>query len=112
VQRDPDAPEPEARKRRGGEKEGGGPIIMRPVAHAARPAARGRYARLRGAKASTLRHGFTNAAADTAAQAQADTGLYLADTCAWLQAWENNTDYAQMHDSGFDAIQDQYFPQP
>ena len=51
TQRDDDAPQPS--KRRRGEKEGGGPIMMRLFARpAGRPAARGRYAKLQAGAAA------------------------------------------------------------
>jgi len=41
-----------------------------------------------------------------------NTGLYLSDTCAWLQAWDNNAAYDQCLDDHYGCQQDQYFPQP
>ena len=113
TQRDPDAPRPQAKRRRAGGTESHAPLYQT-RALPRRIAARGRYAALRSTKAvvPALRHSFTDAADDAATQIYADTGLYLADTCAWLQAWENNADYVQIHDVQFSAIQDQYFPQP
>ncbi|MGE4046480.1 MAG: hypothetical protein AB7F35_16600 [Acetobacteraceae bacterium] len=82
--------------------------------HAGKPAACGRYTVLGRVTAAVaqLRHGFADAAEDAAACAHADAGLYLADTCAWLQAWQHNADEAQWHGDDFSATQDQYFPQP
>jgi hypothetical protein len=50
-----DAPEPDARKRRSGEKDGGGPLLVTPrsLQHGGRPAARGPYAALHNGKART-----------------------------------------------------------
>jgi hypothetical protein len=50
--RDPDAPQPQ--KKRGGEKRGGGTVMLRRIMRAAgRPAARGRYGALRQAATDT-----------------------------------------------------------
>jgi hypothetical protein len=98
---DPDAPQPTRRRR--GEKEGGGPVIMRPVARpAGRPAARGRYAML---QATAQKSG-----ASSGPEAQAL--LYLADTLEWLELWQDNANYEQWPDNDFNAKQERYFPQP
>ncbi len=95
--RDDDAPQPEARKRRSGEKEGSGPLLRRLAARfAGRPAARGRYARLRKGPVQ----------ADKAA-------LHLSDTLDWLTLWqENAANNEQWIQDNFNAKQDQHFPQP
>jgi hypothetical protein len=101
TRRDPDAPQ--ATRRRRGEKEGGGPVIMRPVARpAGRPAARGRYAMLRAG----------TAAPQSFAQGrhEAHALLYLADTLDWLKLWQDNAEH--WPDDDFSAKQDRYFPQP
>lgn len=100
--RDPDAPQPTRRRR--GEREGGGPVMMRPVARpAGRPAARGRYAMLRaGAAAPEFAPGWH----------EAQAGLYLADTVDWLKLWQDNANDEQWPDNDFSAKQDHYFPQP
>jgi hypothetical protein len=101
TQRDDDAPQPQTRRRRG-EKEGGGTIMVRLFARiAGRPAARGRYAALQG-----------EAAAQHFAQSghEAQAALYLSDTLDWLKLWHDNADH--WPDDDFNAKQDRYFPQP
>jgi hypothetical protein len=102
ARRDPDALPPTRRRR--GEKEGGGPIMTRAVPPpAGRPAARGRYAMLRGGTAAPeSAHGTPAARA----------GLYLADTLDWLKLWQDNANDEPWPDSDFSAKQDRYFPQP
>jgi hypothetical protein len=100
TQRDDDAPQPRTRRR--GEKEGGGPILMRLFPRpAGRPAARGRYATLRaGAATPHLAQGGH----------EAQAALYLSDTLDWLKLWHDNADH--WPDDDFNAKQDRYFPQP
>jgi hypothetical protein len=69
-------------------------LVLRP----SRAAARGRYAALQPVKV------------DQAAAVES-AGLYLADTLAWLQLWEDNAAHEQLDDS-FSSKQDRYFPQP
>jgi hypothetical protein len=103
TQRDEDAPQPQ--KRRRGEKEGGGPIMVQaqpPSHHAAGgPAARGRYA--------TLRAGTTKSAGQGRGH-EANAALHLADTLDWLQLWQDNNTH--WPDDDFSAKQNLYFPQP
>ena len=99
--RDDDAPQPS--KRRRGEKEGGGPLLMRLfVRPAGRPAARGRYAKLQAGAAAQ-----NSGASEQEAQAAL---LYLANTLDWLKLWQDNADH--WPDDDFSAKQDRYFPQP
>jgi hypothetical protein len=101
AQRDDDAPQPQTRRRRG-EQDGGGPILMRLFARAAgKPAARGRYA--------TLHAGGEQKFA-TGGQQEARAELYLADTLEWLKLWQDNAEH--WPDDDFSAKQDRYFPQP
>jgi hypothetical protein len=90
-------------RRRRGEKEGGGPIMVRPpMRRADRPAARGRYARLRAGAAAQR---------STAGEGRdVQAALYLADTLDWLQFWQDNTGH--WPDDDFSAKQDRFFPQP
>jgi hypothetical protein len=100
TQRDDDAPQPQTRRRRG-ENEGGGPILMRLFTRpAGRPAARGRYAILRG----------TAAQKSGASGQEARAVLYLADTLDWLKLWQDNADH--WPDDDFSAKQERHFPQP
>jgi hypothetical protein len=46
------------------------------------------------------------------AAAVESAGLYLADTLAWLQLWEDNAAHEQWLDDSFSSKQDRYFPQP
>jgi hypothetical protein len=64
-----------------------------------RAAARGRYAALQPAKVEQ-------------AAAVESAGLYLADTLAWLQLWEDNATHEQWLDDSFSYKQTLDFPQP
>ncbi len=102
--KDDDAPQPEARKRRSGEKEGGPLLVTRHILRAGRPAARGQYAALHNgkAKAGKVASRFSRAANDAAASDDYDTAaLYLADTLAV---------FYQQNNEAFDAGFDDYSP--
>jgi hypothetical protein len=109
-------PQSEARKRRSGEKEGGGPIRMRPAVRAAdRPAARGRYATLWAKAPKTaakLRRRFTRAANDATADPVQDAALHLSDTMQLVQFWQSNAALDMPLDDYSGPQQDSYFPQP
>ena len=101
TQCDDDAPQLQKRRRRG-EKEGDGPVMMRrpPARHADRPAARGRYAALQPAKARAgkILRRFSRAANATAAPELHDQPAHgLADTLAVLY---------QQNDEALDAAFD------
>lgn len=87
--KDDDALEPAARKRRSGEKEGGGPLLVTGhLMRAGRPAARGRYAKLQTKAPKTaakLRRGFMRAADDATADPVQEAALYLSDTLQLVQ---------------------------
>ena len=74
-------------RRRRGEKEGGGPILMRPVAPAGRPAARGRYAMLQAIRrASDLPRRFVRAARHAAQPPSVPSAFYDAAAAGALHA--------------------------
>jgi hypothetical protein len=88
--------------------------VVRPAFTKA-PAARGRYAALRGTmKAKKI--GFASAATDAThdrpTTAYAEATLFLADTLGWLSLWQDNADNEHWLDDDFSAKQDRYFPQP
>jgi hypothetical protein len=96
TQRDKDAPEPQTKRR--GEKEGGGPILMRPVARpAGRPAARGRYAmlhavrevsaQLQGRFSRAARHAARPPSVPRAFYEAAAAGPYHGDTLEMVNHW-------------------------
>lgn len=90
TQRDDDAPQPKTR-RRGGEKEGGGPIRMRLFPRpAGKPAARGRYAALQAIAAQK----------SGASGREARAELYLADTLAVLHQWNDEALAETFDDDG------------
>jgi hypothetical protein len=70
--------------------------------HAGRPAARGRYAALRGGTAAPK-------SASGGQEARAE--LYLADTLDWLKLWQDNAP-GHWPDDDFSAKQERHFPQP
>jgi hypothetical protein len=94
--RDDDEPRPQTRRRGRGETEGD---LRKPMLRPSRAAARGRYAALQPVKAEQ-------------AAAVESAGLYLADTLAWLQLWEDNAAHEQWLDDSFSSKQDRYSPQP
>jgi hypothetical protein len=106
TRRSEDEPKPEAR-RRSGETEKGFVAACRAVLHRVAKtgaAARGRFTGLRPAKAEP--EGFAPA------DAYACGGMYLADTLAWLNLWQDNANNEQWSDSDFSAKQDRDLPQP
>ena len=102
-----DAPEPEARRRRSGEKEGGGPLCVTGhiSRHGGKSAARGRYAALQPGRVA-----LEAVAAASAPYAAAPVSL--CDTLDWFNLWQANANNEQWHDGDFSAKKDHYFPQP
>jgi hypothetical protein len=129
TRRDPDAPKPEARKRRGGGTDSRVLFLRRRPHHVTEPAARGCYARLAVPTAEPANE-FVRAANILCSIAQdiADMftdlnerlaevfhgkGLYLSDnTLDWLNLWQDNANNEQWQNEDFGAKQDNYFPQP
>jgi hypothetical protein len=129
TRRDPDAPKPEARKRRGGGTDSRVLFLRRRPHHVTEPAARGCYARLAAPTAEPANE-FVRAANILCSIAQdiADMftdlnerlaevfhgkGLYLSDnTLDWLNLWQDNANNEQWQNEDFGAKQDNYFPQP
>jgi len=113
------APEPEVRKRRSGEKEGGGPLLVTPRTsqHGGRPAARGQYAKLRTRPPKTaakLRRGFMRASADIVSP-YADADLYILETLNTLNpCWPPpaGEHHAVAIDNELSMQQSCSFPQP
>ena len=109
-----EAPQPETR-RRAGEKDGRGfARVNYDHRYRNKPSARGRFAKLRPAKATADKTADRKAAPKVVAPAAAyaSTRLYLSNTLDWLNLWQDNANNEQWHDADFSAKQDQYFPQP
>jgi hypothetical protein len=102
---DEEKPQP---RRKSGDTDKGFIAACRTMLHRASTttgvAARGRYARLRPAKAAPETFAPTDA--------YDHTGMYLSDTLEWLNLWQDNANNGQWSDSDFNAKQDHDFPQP
>ena len=108
------APQPEARKRRGG-TDSRAPLCVTPRLdrQGGKPAARGKYVVLSAGKrgAGKIVRRFTRAANDAVAhEAHEDMGLYLATGLEFVQFWQDNAQYDFLDDH-LGAQQDRYFPQ-
>lgn len=115
TKRDPDAPQPDTRQRRRGEKESGGTTLRAAAPSANKPAARGRFAAMRGAQSpkSKVTRKFNRAATDTTEpEIEQEASLYLSDTLELLRFWEANASAHQWQDVDWSTVmQDHPFPQ-
>ena len=115
TKRDPEAPQPQTRQRRRGEKESGGTTLRVAPRSANKPTARGRFAALRGAQSpkSKMSRKFSRAATDaTEPEIEQQASLYLSDTLELLRFWEANAGAHQWQDVDWSTVmQDHSFPQ-
>ena len=99
-----EAPQPKARRRRGGETRGAFGMAAKPMLRHAAPCsavARGRYAALLPVPEATA-----------PADAYVHAAMCLSHTLEWLNLWQDNADTNYWLDDEFNANQHQCFSQP